>query len=280
MKINISYSVLIIESELFKYDQNNNYYNDLCHTYTSGKGTDISLKDRKKEFIENNMTLCEEDCEFNGYDNITKKVLCECPIKINLKMISEISINKNKLYNKFIDVKNFANLNMMKCYKILFTKDGIIHNIGNYIVICVIIIEFISIIIFYKKDLYIINKKIKEIILAKKSFKTIKTENNRNNKKNVINKIHKKIKRNPHKNNKNNSLNNNKQIKIEKNKKANKNFMQMNFNFINSSTLIEGKNKDKDKNIKIKTKAKAKIDNSNGPPKKKLKSKKKKKLFN
>ena len=41
----------------------NNYYNDICCKATSESGTDISLKDRRKEFVENNMALCEENCE-------------------------------------------------------------------------------------------------------------------------------------------------------------------------------------------------------------------------
>ena len=64
-----------------------------------------------------------------------KQVLCECPIKINLLKISQISINTNKLYNKFNDIKNIINFNLMKCYKMLLTKDGILYNIGNYIII-------------------------------------------------------------------------------------------------------------------------------------------------
>ena len=35
------------------------YYNDICSSTTSECGTDISLKDRKNEFINNIMSLCE-----------------------------------------------------------------------------------------------------------------------------------------------------------------------------------------------------------------------------
>ena len=34
------------------------YYNDICYTTTSEDGTDISLKDRKKDFIDKNKTVC------------------------------------------------------------------------------------------------------------------------------------------------------------------------------------------------------------------------------
>ena len=156
MKATVSIPVNIDENEIYKYDPKSSYYNDLCYTYTTKKGTDLTLKDRKKEFIEQNMTLCEEDYDFKGYNANNKKVDCECPIKENILTISQIIIDKNKLYDKFTNVRNIMNINLLKCYKLLFTKDGILYNIGNYIVLCVIIWYFISIFVFYKKDLKII----------------------------------------------------------------------------------------------------------------------------
>ena len=54
----------------------------------------------------------------------------------------------------------------MKCYKILFTKDGILFNIGSYMVIFLIIFYFISI-LFFKKDMKIIEMTIKQIVYTK-----------------------------------------------------------------------------------------------------------------
>ena len=42
----------------------------MCSTTTSESGTDISLKDRKNEFINNNMSLCEENCDLIEYNPI------------------------------------------------------------------------------------------------------------------------------------------------------------------------------------------------------------------
>ena len=61
-KIEISISVKI-NGSLDKYDPNSNYYNNICSKATSESGTDISLKDRKNEYVNNNMSLCEENCE-------------------------------------------------------------------------------------------------------------------------------------------------------------------------------------------------------------------------
>ena len=86
----------------------------------------------------------------------------------------------------------------MKCYTITFSKDGIIQNIGFYIITSNIFFHFICIIIFYKNDFIKIKNKISEIIYsikntknrnknAKKS-KDKKNEVKKNNKRKKINK--------------------------------------------------------------------------------------------
>ena len=133
------------------------------------------------------MTLCEEDCELKGYEADTKNAMCECPITIDIFKISQIKFNENQLYDQFTNITNIMNLNLMKCYKILFTKNGIINNIGSYIVIFVIMIYFISIIIFYKKDLKIIIALIDQMIISKNNLNKIQNINNirKKNKKKV-----------------------------------------------------------------------------------------------
>ena len=59
MKMDVPFPVSIDENKLFLYDPNDGFYNDLCYTYITQIGTDIILKDRRNEFIESNMTLCD-----------------------------------------------------------------------------------------------------------------------------------------------------------------------------------------------------------------------------
>ena len=80
--INFNIPVLIDENNIFKYGPNNEYYKDQCFPYTSEYGTDILINDRQNEFIENNMSLCENNCTYNGYDKETKKAKCECAYHI------------------------------------------------------------------------------------------------------------------------------------------------------------------------------------------------------
>ena len=73
IKIAIYNPVIIDENNLFKYNLSSEYYNNLCYPYKTKYKTDIILKDRRKEYINNNLSLCENNCQYKGYDVITKK---------------------------------------------------------------------------------------------------------------------------------------------------------------------------------------------------------------
>ena len=97
MKVNLSITIPIDENALYLYDPNSDFYNDVCYPYTNENGTDVTLEDRQKEFAENNRSLCEENCEFVGYDESTGSVECSCGVKITVSLISEIKVDKSKL---------------------------------------------------------------------------------------------------------------------------------------------------------------------------------------
>ena len=163
-KIDVGIPVSVNESDICKHNISCGYYKDICYNSTSENGTDMSVSKRKKDFVENNMTLCEENCDFKSYDSEKGRALCSCKIKISLPLISEISFDKKELYNNFFNIKNLLNLNVMKCYTVLFTKKGIKNNYGVYIIIPIIFIQIICIILFYSKGYRILKKKIKKII--------------------------------------------------------------------------------------------------------------------
>jgi len=94
-----------------------------------------------------------------------------------------MTINTTKLYENFADFKNIVNLKILVCYKILFTKSGLVKNIGSYIILVIIIFHIICMIIFYMKQLKTIFKKIKDIIFGIKFFKLLKKRYQKSNKK-------------------------------------------------------------------------------------------------
>ena len=181
-KINIVLSVIIDTKEEFKYNPSSDYYNNICYTYTTKNNTDITLNDRRNEYNKNNMSLCETKCEYDGYDKDEKKAKCECEVKFKIPLMSEIVINKNK-FNKLSKIKNIMNLNIMKCYKNLFSIDGLIKNICSYALLSMIFINICTFFVFVIKGQYSIWRVINIISDFKNKFiKTDVSKNGINNK--------------------------------------------------------------------------------------------------
>ena len=76
ISINISIPVSIDEEYLYKYNPESEYYKEY-------ENNNLLIK-RINEFNNNNLSLCEKNCLFKEYNKNTKRVLCECEIKIIL----------------------------------------------------------------------------------------------------------------------------------------------------------------------------------------------------
>ena len=206
-KIQIFHSVDINENKLFIYDSSGEFYYDKCYPYTTKDNTDIILEDRKNEFIDKNLSLCEANCEYNGYDLITKKAECQCQAKTKIPLMYEFKIDKDLLLNNFKNVEKTTNLMVLKCYYVLFTFEGFFKNIGNYILLVIIFIDIFCMIFFvYKgrKILYyriqcyidIIHKYKKEKIMSEKISNNKKSLNINELKEEKIDNTKQSLKRN------------------------------------------------------------------------------------
>ena len=163
IKIEISIPVTIEENNLYKYNLSSDYYNDKCCPTTSENGTDITLNDRKKEYLDNNMSLCEDNCDLVNYDTDTKKAICNCNVKTSVSLSKSI-IDKDQFFKNFIDFESIANIDVVKCYKLLFTKQ-IKKNLGNYILAFIIFIHIILLIVFLSKGYKSFMGQVNKIIL-------------------------------------------------------------------------------------------------------------------
>ena len=181
-EINITLNILvnINESILYKYNPFCDYYNDRCNQNISDYGTDIIINDRRNEFIINKMSLCEKNCIFKEYNSLTKRVTCECKPKSKLHYLPEIKSETNKLYNNFDEIKEITNLEVFTCYYVLFSKNGLLFNIGSYILIVIMLIYFISLNIFLVEGYNKLNEHIKNFVSQKLANKPKKENNNKN----------------------------------------------------------------------------------------------------
>ena len=287
-KITILIPKTIDEDDLYKYNISSDYYTNKCKPFTTENSTDITLEDRANEYINNNLSLCEDSCEYNGYDNNNKKVICDCKVKNQLNnLISEYSIDKEKLRNSFSNIKDFLNLNVFKCYYVLFTKDGFTKNIGNFVILTIIIFYFISRNFFYIKGFDLFKMQVIKLLQLKNNDNNISEvqsplrSRNQNKLQNLDSKTDEKINCN---NNKNNSFNDkiiNENINENNNTNYNscKNIIELNNNFINLNNNTESKivNNNNYLNKSCKTIVEQTNYDINFPPKKvKIKIKKKK----
>ena len=141
--------VKINEDELYKYNPDDEFYKELCNQYTSNEGTDMTIYDRKNDFNEQNLSLCENNCEFKEYKRDVKKVICDCKIKTLFNIYDKL--DKKELFKKFSNYKKIFNIEVIKCYILLFSKNGLIFNLGNYIISFIIFFQIILSIIFFSK---------------------------------------------------------------------------------------------------------------------------------
>ena len=223
------------------YNPNDSFYHDLCTPFTTDSKTDILLSDRRLDIFKNK-TFCEEGCIYKHYNYLYEKVQCECSIKEKVEPnIDSIKFYGNLLFSAFFELKNFSNIEVIRCFKLVFSKLGQIKNFGSYLFIALIFIFFILMITFYiqgKKQLFqIVNS-------ALKNGKIKAPIKKKNKNKNMIKSI-KKIsnKKNNIIINKNIIINNHNYIGLKEKNASNNKYLDKSTNFLNINKINSKKNK-------------------------------------
>ena len=212
MTIKYGIPVSINENEISKYDPSSDFYNDQCNKYSTNESIDMTLYDRKNEFNKNNLSLCESNCIFKGYNSSTSKAICDCHIK-NEMTYSYDDIDTNGLLNKIQSDKSSSNLGVTQCLNVFTSSEEIKSNSGFYSLLIILIIFIIIFIIFCVKGRHLLENKIDEVIYNKfeKNKKEIQHKKNNNTILNVM-----------EHNNYNNNKYHTKKTKKKRNKKINK----------------------------------------------------------
>ena len=173
--INIDLSIhIVLNEDIDKLNVSGGYFNDICYPTTSDSGTDLTLDDRRKEFIDSNETVCQEECYLSDYDKVNQRAKCSCKAKESVLSFIDMKINTSELYKQFTDIDNIINIKIIFCYKELFCKKGIINNIIFFIILPFILLHIIVIIIFYCNQKKKLDKKINNIYFAIDNFYLLK----------------------------------------------------------------------------------------------------------
>ena len=160
-----------------KFDLNSGYYKDKCYIVTTEIGTEVPYSIRNEEYKNGNNIICQDDCSFSDYNYEIKKVKCLCKPKQASSSFEYMNINKTKLFENLVNIKNIANFDILICYNLLFSKNGIKHNIGFFIILTIIIIYLFLVVIYYSKK-QILNDKINEIALGIKNWDLVLKDKN------------------------------------------------------------------------------------------------------
>jgi hypothetical protein len=187
------------ESGYNLFNINDDFYNDICSTYTTENKTDISLTDRKNIIYENNgkIALCQNGCELDYYNSTNKKAKCNCNPQTKTTVIDLSSIYEQIKTTEIVDVfkeslKN-SNFLVLKCYKLAFDLKTLWTNYGRILMSIIFILSLIFLCIFcfydqrkiikyiskvYQIKMYLKNKNTsKEIISQQKQKKNININN-------------------------------------------------------------------------------------------------------
>ena len=251
MQIDIEIPVVLKVNDLMKYDSSSKFYSDPCFTYTTEEGTDITLKDRKNEFINQDLSLCEENCTYEGYDQKSKRALCQCNVKSKLSLISEISTLKDKILDTFPSLRKRTNI--FRCTSLFFSKKGLKNNIGSYILLGIMSLNICLIVFMINKGNALIQDEINKIL----KLNTIKSDTSGQDDENNINNNNYNINENENNTDKKSNIINN-----SNNSNINNNLNYSNSNNINNNNYPNDENKYDDNNNNIDNNMNNNIDNN------------------
>ena len=139
-------------SEEYKYNPLSLYNNYLCLEHTTDNFTDITLYERRKEFNDYNLSLCENNCMYLRY--INGRVECECLIKTDYnKYLNLNEEEKDDLIFRFKDNHlEPYNFGVLKCFQMIFTKESFKKNYVNILFVSIMLLNVVSAFIFCIKE--------------------------------------------------------------------------------------------------------------------------------
>mgnify|MGYP002623862319 CR=1 FL=1 len=177
------------------------------YTYTcapaSIDGNDITLTDRKIDIYPNNVSLCNDSCDYSAVNLSSKRFICDCDITPSEE--EEIEETEEEEEGNYIDYfLSLMNYKIVICIGLLKDINNFKSNMGLYFGAGTLIVCSAGIVVFVTSGVYLMRKKIFEGIPTKEKIsKKIREseeirkralEDIKNNDKNLINQPPKKDK--------------------------------------------------------------------------------------
>ena len=144
------------------YDDQSSFYTSNCAPAYIDEN-DITLNDRKKYYYPNNISLCNQSCNYIGVDYNNKRFICECELNYNFSEINNNAKNIEEDISYSSYFLSFINYKIIICYDLFLHYKNYYHNIGFYISVGTLIFCLSCMVIF--------------LILGLKQVKTLILEN-------------------------------------------------------------------------------------------------------
>ena len=174
----------LCESGYNLFDLNDSFYNDICTTYTTENGTDLTLAGRKNLIYDNNgnVSMCQEGCTFQSFNCTTRKAKCDCSVQTRdiITDIKIINFDKEEIVGNFFNTLKNSNFLVLKCYKLVFSAKGQKKNIGSYLMSGITFIFIVLMVLYFIKG----NSDLTNFtqIVLKQKFKNCKNANSKSTK--------------------------------------------------------------------------------------------------
>ena len=172
------------------FNKSDSFYNDFCTPYTTLNGSDILLKDRKKDIYEiyGNQALCQNNCELLEYNSVTRKVKCNCEVQKKESILNETTFKFERgiLADTFFNTLSNSNFQVLRCYKLALDLKTIFENYGRIIMTIIFFFVIILIILFLiigikKLKTYLKGLLKQKIYIKNNSCQELEKINNNNN---------------------------------------------------------------------------------------------------
>ena len=118
------------------------FFNDICFPY-SEKSTDVILNDRI-EYIYQNYSMCDENCNYNKIDLKTMTITCKCGAKTSVNA----ELEKLTFDHILLDIVSNSSIGVVRCYNLVFNFKTKLENLGFWIFAIIFLINA-SLIIHY-----------------------------------------------------------------------------------------------------------------------------------
>jgi len=166
-KLDIPAAKNLAEKGLDVFNAKDDFFNYICHNYKTD-GKDIIINDRRTDIFQS-AKFCQNGCTYIGMNFELMTANCKCDSSVlqsssinntnnENKFNNEESLTFKNLTNSFIANLFDFNLDVFKCYNLVFNLKIFNGNIGFYCMASMLILQITFLFIFLIKRLYPLKK--------------------------------------------------------------------------------------------------------------------------